>query len=193
MAKGICALEDCERERYAREWCLRHYRRWQRHSDPTTATRVPTTETPDICTVPGCNRPHQARGWCEAHYIRWRRTGSTGDAEMKRPKGAGTIDRGRLKIHAPGHPLANSVGIVPVARAVLFDKIGYGPHLCRWCSTPIHWSIDPRRNGRTHIQADHVDGDTLNDDPANLVQSCAPCNALDGRMAQLHGRKERQA
>lgn len=34
MAKGICSIEGCEREHYARGWCRPHYSRWERHGDP---------------------------------------------------------------------------------------------------------------------------------------------------------------
>ena len=29
-----CSLGGCDRPRYARSWCKRHYRRWQRHGNP---------------------------------------------------------------------------------------------------------------------------------------------------------------
>lgn len=35
MALGACALEGCDDPRYRREWCSRHYQRWQRHGDPS--------------------------------------------------------------------------------------------------------------------------------------------------------------
>lgn len=35
MASGNCAIEGCEKPRYyAKEWCVMHYRRWQRNGDP---------------------------------------------------------------------------------------------------------------------------------------------------------------
>lgn len=30
-SNGICAVDDCSRAREKREWCEKHYRRWQRH------------------------------------------------------------------------------------------------------------------------------------------------------------------
>ena len=31
---NTCSIEDCEKPRRAREWCVNHYKRWQRHGDP---------------------------------------------------------------------------------------------------------------------------------------------------------------
>lgn len=75
------------------------------------------------------------------------------------------------RITLPGHPLADNTGRLLLHRYVLFEKIGYGPHLCHWCSTPVNWG-----RARGTLQPDHVDGDGLNNDPANLVPSCPPCN-----------------
>lgn len=33
--KGRCAVGGCGRPRAKRSWCLRHYKRWLRHGDPT--------------------------------------------------------------------------------------------------------------------------------------------------------------
>lgn len=75
------------------------------------------------------------------------------------------------------HPLQPSPEwkSVPVHRLVLWDTIGYGPHLCHWCGGPINW----KPGGRTKpgvLTVDHVDKDDRNNDPSNLVPSCHPCN-----------------
>lgn len=69
-----------------------------------------------------------------------------------------------------GHPLSYASGRVRVHRAVLWDKIGAGPHPCHWCGQELDWFTKPL------IQADHLDSDTHNNDPANLVPACAGCN-----------------
>jgi len=33
-AMKTCSIESCDREHYARGWCLNHYLRWWRHGDP---------------------------------------------------------------------------------------------------------------------------------------------------------------
>ncbi len=71
----------------------------------------------------------------------------------------------------PGHPVAHADGRVRVHRAVLYDKIGPGPHPCHWCGLSVDWYGDPE------LHADHLDANTWNNDPANLVASCPPCNS----------------
>lgn len=85
---------------------------------------------------------------------------------------------------AKGHPIAPPSGIVPVARLVLWDKIGPGPHPCHWCGKAIRWTPgDPYAPDA--LVADHLDWDATNDAPENLVPSCGPCNG--------HRRRSRQA
>lgn len=77
---------------------------------------------------------------------------------------------------AHGHPIAPPSGIVAIARLNLYETIGAGPHPCHWCGELVTW----RPGNRTAIDAlfaDHLDWDTTNDDPANLVAACNPCNA----------------
>lgn len=72
----------------------------------------------------------------------------------------------------PGHPVAHADGRVRVHRAVLYDKIGPGPHPCHWCGSSVDWY------GIPELVSDHLDGDTWNNDPGNLVPSCNGCNAV---------------
>lgn len=70
-----------------------------------------------------------------------------------------------------GHPVAQG-GWAWTHVYVLFEKIGYGPHLCHWCrSKLLAW-----RRGGSGLHADHVDGDVTNNSPENLVPSCVSCN-----------------
>jgi hypothetical protein len=66
-------------------------------------------------------------------------------------------------------------------RRVLYDAIGPGPHECHWsgisgCGKVLEWG------GTGGIQADHLDGDKLNNDPTNLVPSCLGCNRKGMRL-----------
>lgn len=70
-----------------------------------------------------------------------------------------------------GHTLAHADGRTRVHRLVLFEAIGPGRHKCHWCDTVVEW------NGSPNLIADHVDGDTWNNDPSNLVPSCSRCNS----------------
>jgi hypothetical protein len=69
-----------------------------------------------------------------------------------------------------------------VARIVLYEKIGPGPHPCHWCGEPVDW----KQGGQFvpgALLADHVDFDPTNDTPENLEPSCNPCNAHRTREA----------
>ena len=132
------------------------------------------------CSVVGCGRPSKSWGLCNTHNERRRRTGAVqadvpvGKYEAAVPTATG---HGYLRRYAPDHVLANGSGFVYEHRKVLFDLIGYGPHLCRWCDAPVNWSHcrvpakDP-----TALTVDHLDSDGTNNDPDNLVPSCHPCN-----------------
>lgn len=78
-------------------------------------------------------------------------------------------------------------------RAVLFDRIGYGPHRCHWCGRCVRWVPGAGGGGGDVLVADHVDGDRRNNDPGNLVPSCQGCNAhRDRRVADSELFIERQ-
>jgi 5-methylcytosine-specific restriction endonuclease McrA len=51
--------------------------------------------------------------------------------------------------------------------------VGEGPHACAYCGQILHWGHD--------LACDHVDGDSHNNDPANLVVCCKGCNTRDSR------------
>ncbi|MGA5598421.1 HNH endonuclease signature motif containing protein [Streptomyces cellulosae] len=100
-------------------------------------------------------------------------------------------------VKRPGHPLAPASGQIPLHRVVLYDRIGPGHHRCNWCPAEVAWST---KGAVGALVADHVDGNTQNNSPDNLVPSCHPCNTRRGhdrRLAQAaavmvteKGRKE---
>ena len=73
------------------------------------------------------------------------------------------------------HPLASRHGELLEHRAVLYAKIGPGPHPCHWCGKQREWG------GPGGIHADHLDTDRQNNDPENLVPSCKKCNGDRGK------------
>lgn len=89
--------------------------------------------------------------------------------------------------NAPGHPIAPPSGVVAVARLVLYEKIGKGPHKCHWCGTEIEW-----RRGLVPgaLIADHLNWDRNDDSPENLVPACLPCNTNRQRIHQDRALKE---
>jgi hypothetical protein len=93
--------------------------------------------------------------------------------------------KGQRMRTARGHPIAPPSGVVAVARLVLYDKIGDGPHQCHWCGRSINWSLGIASDG---LVADHLDWDYKNDVPENIVASCTSCNtrrAAPGRQGAI--------
>jgi hypothetical protein len=79
-------------------------------------------------------------------------------------------------VNRPGHPLAPPGGCLPAHRVALYEKIGPGPHPCHWCGKQVEWRVGAgSRPGA--LVVDHVDGDTKNNEPENLVASCVGCNS----------------
>ena len=72
-----------------------------------------------------------------------------------------------LTVRIPGHPLAQKDGRLRVHRAILWEKIGPGPHPCHWCGNVLEWD---------RIVTDHVNGVTWDNRPDNLVPACNGCN-----------------
>lgn len=80
-------------------------------------------------------------------------------------------------IQSPDHPLATGKGSVAEHRLVLYEKIGPGPHPCHWCQAPVDW-LPGERTAAGALTADHVDNDSRNNAPENLVPSCHRCNSI---------------
>ncbi len=78
---------------------------------------------------------------------------------------------------AVGHPLAPPSGAVAISRVTLYDRIGPGEHPCHWCGDLVEWMVGRGVRNPRALLVDHLDHDATNDDPANLVPSCNPCNS----------------
>lgn len=78
---------------------------------------------------------------------------------------------------AKGHPIAPPSGVVAISRLTLYEKIGPGPHPCHWCGQQVIWIVGGGPGTPKTLIVDHIDWNTANDDPANLVPSCNRCNA----------------
>lgn len=79
---------------------------------------------------------------------------------------------GKRMAHRPNHPIAPPSGTLSYSRIVLFDQIGFGPHDCFWCGTEIDWKygLEPGT-----LVIDHLDFNTQNIWPENLVAACVNC------------------
>jgi hypothetical protein len=63
-----CSIQECDRPAAKRGWCIRHYKRWQRHGDPEAGQAL--REPGRICKAKDCDRPAKRLGWCFRHYQR---------------------------------------------------------------------------------------------------------------------------
>lgn len=83
------------------------------------------------------------------------------------------------------HPLLPDGGQLPEHRVVLYAKLGPGLQACHWCEAELSWEIQAPARGS--IVTDHLDDDTHNNSPGNLVPSCHRCNTIrthDRRFAE---------
>lgn len=72
----------------ARKMCRKHYTRWQRTGDATTARPKLAKGTYATCTVEGCDKPHVTKGLCEMHRWRVRYEGTPGSAAPRQGRAA---------------------------------------------------------------------------------------------------------
>ena len=78
-----CEIDGCVNVVVARKMCRKHYTRWQRTGDATTARAKLSNHAYTTCTVDGCERPHITKGLCEMHRWRQRYEGDPGGAEPR--------------------------------------------------------------------------------------------------------------
>ena len=69
---ATCSAEVCDRAVKCRDWCAKHYSRWQRHGDPEVAS-VPRER--NTCEMADCDRRVFGHGLCQMHYQRKSRHG----------------------------------------------------------------------------------------------------------------------
>lgn len=172
MKDRTCSVPDCGGDVVARGCCDKHYRRLKRYGNPLLGPPSAAREHPPTCAVLSCGRPYAASGYCRRHYRRIRETGSL---DRRVPAESRGIPRGAyVEVVRPGHPLAGRRNGAALHRVVLYDVIGPGSHPCHWCGSEVSW--DAPRYSPQELQADHIDQDRSNNDAANLVPTCGPCN-----------------
>lgn len=82
--------------------------------------------------------------------------------------------RYRKTIYKPNHPMAGTAGTIRLARYNLYEKLQGRDANCHWCGMKLIWT---KERTKDQLCADHLDDNSLNDDPSNLVPSCRGCNA----------------
>lgn len=172
----VCLVEDCEKPVQARGWCAMHLSRWYRYGDLTTTRRVQTWAG-QVCTFPHCGLDVESKGWCSKHYKRVQIHGDVNVVLQGGRQRKGCLDSGGyMVIMAPEHPVAATNGMAKVHRMVLFDAIGRGEHPCHWCGRMVSWDARYPSDPQRALVVDHLDFNRTNNDLANLVPSCQPCN-----------------
>jgi DNA-binding transcriptional regulator YiaG len=63
-----CLILTCDHPAAKRGWCIRHYKRWQRHGDPEAGQAL--REPGRTCKAKDCEEPAKRLGWCFRHYHR---------------------------------------------------------------------------------------------------------------------------
>lgn len=84
LLKRICSIENCGRERHARELCITHYARWKRGVSLEPEVRSRVTVKADECSEEGCSNEVRSKGLCGMHYVRLLRYGHTRYRDRKK-------------------------------------------------------------------------------------------------------------
>jgi len=172
--RPACSVDGCDAVAVGHGYCSKHHQKWRKYGDPLGRRTVTAG-----CTVDGCERPHSGHGLCDTHLQRQRKHGDP-LVEYKRPRVGCVTPDGYIILGWKGHPLANANDAVFEHRVVLWDAIGPGVHPCHWCGRPVDWAKTYPKY-RDALIVDHLDHDPGNNDLANLVPSCNPCNTSRDR------------
>lgn len=118
----MCSVENCERPVKAKGVCAMHDLRMRRRGSYELPPKVSRKKT---CRVEEngerCGKPHAARLMCQMHYRRWTVYGDA--TTVKYEYGLNRPERYKL-IYKPGHPNANSGGMLSEHRFVMSEFLG---------------------------------------------------------------------
>jgi len=103
-------MDGCENVVVARKLCRKHYSRWQRTGDATTARPKLAKGTYVTCTVEGCEKPHVTKGLCEMHRWRVRYKGEPGEAGQRIARRARNQDRPPCAVEGCDLPAKSRAG-----------------------------------------------------------------------------------
>lgn len=113
-----------------------------------------------LCSVVGCGKAPLARGLCKQHYMRWHRNGDL----VVRPRSGQKA--GDKHTNWKGDAVSENGGRL---RAQRIYKLG----VCERCPKPAR-------------DRHHIDGNTANNEPENILRLCRSCHMdEDGRAEML--------
>jgi HNH endonuclease. len=173
---ATCSVPGCDRPYRSKGLCFMHWQRINSGRDLGPAEPINQRYGPDAkCSVSGCQRRPQRNWLCEMHADRLEDRGHVGGVDPERkPAGSGHVRAdGYVEVRCSAdHPLSRG-GRTLLHRLILWSHIGLGPHPCNWCGCPVDWMYGLTDGA---LVVDHVDFDTTNNDPSNLVPACIVCN-----------------
>lgn len=148
----VCAIAECGNLRSCRDWCHKHYKRWQLHGDPLKLLQHDCKGKK--CAAKGCDRDARKVGLCNSHYTaEWRKENP--ELAKKNIRNSWVI-RGFRKRAAEGYHSWQEW------ESLVADYSG----LCAYCSTAPAESRDHvipiSRGGSNNIE--------------NILPACLTCN-----------------
>lgn len=80
---SLCAVNGCERKRFAKSFCVAHYHRFRKYGSPggSYIRQRTGSNKGKACFVESCSQPARSKGLCDAHYKR----NSKGDLNTDQP------------------------------------------------------------------------------------------------------------
>lgn len=118
----VCTVDECENPKKAKGLCAKHKLRMDRYGTLTLPEKQFKKKT---CRVEEngvrCGKPHQARLMCQMHYRRWATYGDP--SVVKQQYGISRPERYKM-LYKPGHPNANSGGMIAQHRFVYSEFLG---------------------------------------------------------------------
>ncbi len=117
------------------------------------------------CKVEVCRSPVRSLNatLCDKHYRRLLRIGTT---DKRKPRKCKT-SHGYLQVYD-----SKNQRMEYEHRKVLFESMGSGPFKCYWCKKVVT---------KKTMHTDHLNEVKDDNDPSNVVPSCAICNQARGR------------